>query len=117
MPLNTHLRKLWLDAGYLKGTGSAAVTPPPPAGYRRVYHLTSADHAISNIVFARLKVARLSQLNDPFEFWALRTRSKTIRKVLTAHKNKLDSKKGLLCFSADWINPVLWTHYGARHTG
>ncbi|MBI1397986.1 MAG: DUF2971 domain-containing protein [Betaproteobacteria bacterium] len=26
-------------------------------------------------------------------------------------------KYGLLCFSRDWSNPVLWSHYAKRHTG
>jgi hypothetical protein len=28
-----------------------------------------------------------------------------------------DSHTGLLCFSADWTNPVLWSHYAAKHRG
>ena len=70
MPLNNHLRALWRERGYPDGMGSAAVVPPPPKGIRRLYHLTSAEYAISNIVFNRLKVARFSDLNDPFELSA-----------------------------------------------
>ena len=32
-------------------------------------------------------------------------------------KDKLDSENGILCFSEDWTDPVLWTHYGAKHRG
>jgi hypothetical protein len=117
MPANKQLRKEWEKAGYSTGVGSAIVLPPPPAGYRRVYHLAPAEYAISNIVFSRLKVARFSDLNDPFELLAHRLVGTNIQKIIEAHKAKFDSTQGLLCFSADWVDPVLWTHYGAKHRG
>lgn len=97
--------------------GSAAVVHPPPAEFIRVYHLTSAEFAISNIVLGRLKVARFSDLNDPFELIPLNLRGKRTRKFVRAFKNAFDRQTGLLCFSADWTNPVLWSHYGAKHRG
>jgi hypothetical protein len=54
MSLNKHLRRLWSEANYPDGMGSAAVTPPPREEYRRVYYTTSAEFAISNIVFGRI---------------------------------------------------------------
>jgi hypothetical protein len=117
MPLNKHLRQLWTDAGYPSGTGSAAVTPPPSKEYRRVYYTTSADHAISNVVFKRLKVARFSSLNDPFELLAPKFTDSIMRLSAGKFKRKFDAENGLICFSSDWVDPVLWTHYGAKHTG
>jgi Protein of unknown function (DUF2971) len=117
MALNNHLRERWASAGYSTRMGSAAVLPPPSKGFRRLYHLTNADHAISNIVFNRLKVARFSELNDPFELFALKFSDKRRRKLVRAHKDKLDQEKGLLCFGADWTDPVLWSHYAAKHRG
>jgi len=32
-------------------------------------------------------------------------------------KNELAQERGLLRFSRDWHNPVLWSHYASRHTG
>jgi hypothetical protein len=117
MAYNEHLRQHWIDKGYPGNMGSAAVVPPPPEGFRRLYHLTSAEYAISNIVFGRLKVARFSTLNDPFELLARSALSSQIRQVLQENKNKLNEEHGLLCFSENWIDPVLWTHYGAKHRG
>ncbi len=98
--------------------GSAAVVPPPSSAFKRLYHLTSAEHAISDIVFRRLKVAQLNQLNDPFELLAARFLNNSgIRSAVTSYKDKLAREYGLLCFSEDWTDPVLWTHYGARHKG
>jgi hypothetical protein len=40
-----------------------------------------------------------------------------VRKVIRDFKSTYDSHTGLLCFSADWTNPVLWSHYGQKHRG
>jgi hypothetical protein len=37
----------------------------------RAYHLMSAEHAISSVGWRRMKVARFSEVNDPFELLAL----------------------------------------------
>lgn len=84
----------------------------------RVYHSTSAEHALSNIALKRLKISRLGDLNDPFELQALNLGSKKdLRKALAGWKKALSEKKGLLCFSKNWRNPVLWSHYASRHKG
>jgi hypothetical protein len=117
MPMNKALRVEWDRAGYGSRMGSAEVVPPPPKEFIRLYHLTSADFAISNIALGRLKVARFSDANDPFELIALNLRERRDRNVLRDFKDAYDSHTGLLCFSANWVNPVLWSHYGAKHRG
>ena len=117
MPLNNALRQKWEERGLSGNRASSAAVLPPPVGYHRVYHLLSAEHAITNIVFGRIKVSRFSDLNDPFELSALNLRNKTVRALIEAHKQALNKDKGLLCFSADWKDPVLWTHYAAQHRG
>jgi len=115
--MNRELRQKWADAGYKSTYGSAAVVPPPSKKYLRVYHLTSAEHAIADIGLNRMKLARFSDLNDPFELLAVNFREREVRKVVRDFKSTYDSHTGLLCFSADWTNPVLWSHYGQRHQG
>lgn len=115
--MNNALRAEWESAGYRRNMGSAAVVNPPPKEFIRVYYLTSAEFAISNIALGRLKVARFADLNDPFELMALNLREKRNRKIVRDFRNAYDSETGLLCFSADWTNPVLWSHYGAKHCG
>jgi len=117
MPMNKALRAKWIKAGYPGEMGSAEVVPPPPRDFIRVYHLTSAEFAISNIGLGRMKVARFLDLNDPFELMALNLRERRTRKVVRDFKNAQDSHTGLLCFSANWTNPVLWSHYGVKHRG
>jgi hypothetical protein len=74
LPMREDLRQEWIAAGYGATMGSAAVVSPPPPGILRVYHFTSAEFAKDDIVHRRLKVARISELNDPFEFLAMNFR-------------------------------------------
>jgi hypothetical protein len=117
MPMNGAFRAQWKAAGYSSECGSAAVVAPPPQNFIRVYHVTAAEYAISTIGLGRIKVARFADLNDPFELMAANFRERRTRNVIRNLKNAYDSHTGLLCFSADWINPVLWSHYGAKHRG
>ncbi len=117
MAFNDALKKEWQNAGYKSGMGSAAVTHPPPEDFIRLYHITAAAYGISSIALGRLKVARFSDVNDPFELLALNFKERRTRKVVKRFKSTYNSHTGLLCFSADWTNPVLWSHYGAQHRG
>lgn len=84
----------------------------------RVYHFLPAEWALADIALRRLKVARLHELNDPFEFYALNVGGrKAFRTALAETKNELAETKGLICFSKDWRNPVMWSHYAGRHHG
>jgi hypothetical protein len=47
----------------------------------------------------------------------LNLRNKSVRNVIDAYKQEMNREKGLLCFSTDWLDPVLWTHYGGQHRG
>jgi len=117
MPMTNAYRAEWKAAGYRSDYGSAAVVPPPSEEFVRAYHLTSAEFAISSIALGRMKVARFSDLNDPFELMAITFRERQTRRLVRSFKNAYDSHTGVLCFSADWTNPVLWSHYGAKHRG
>lgn len=83
----------------------------------RAYHLTSTDHAISNISLCRLKVARLSEVNDPFELFGLDSMDRRRRQALDEFRHLQDKTTGMLCFSKAWKNPVLWSHYAAGGRG
>jgi hypothetical protein len=83
----------------------------------RVFHFVSEKYGLSDIHHRRLKVATLRELNDPFEFFGVDLRDQQLRRVLQAMKEKLADTMGLLCFSLNWHNPVLWSHYAANHTG
>lgn len=108
----------WIDARYPKGMGSAKFLPPPEdRGFVRAYHMTSSDHGISSISFSRLKVARFAEVNDPFELMALNSHNREIRRLLRRFKSLKNKEIGLLCFSRNWTQPMLWSHYASKHEG
>lgn len=118
MPAHHHYRQKWIEAGYKSDMGSAiACCPPGSRDLIRVYHLTSAEHGISNIALGRLKVARFSDLNDPFELLGMNLRESNMRNALRGFKKSYGEHTGLLCFSEDWAEPVMWSHYASKHRG
>lgn len=120
MPMHKEFRRLWIEAGYPPKPhemGSAEVCQPPAQAFLRVYHFSNVEHAISTIALARLKLARFADVNDPFELMALRIRGKIAKLAVSQFKSSFDNQMGMLCFSANWTSPVLWSHYAARHRG
>jgi hypothetical protein len=83
----------------------------------RLYYFVSANYGIENIIKRRLKVARLNDLNDPFEFMCVDMRDHEIRQAIKETLSELSEETGILCFSRAWSNPVLWSHYGDKHKG
>jgi hypothetical protein len=76
----------------------------------RLYHFTSAEHALNAVALQRLKIARITDLNDPFELIAAEVSKKTHRRALEGLRQTLDRDKGLLCFSETWDHPLMWSH-------
>jgi hypothetical protein len=83
----------------------------------RVYYLTGAQFALSNIALRRIKISRFSDLNDPFELLAVDLSNKVHRAAFRKTKEQLNKNRGLICFSKSWSNPLLWGHYAEKHTG
>lgn len=83
----------------------------------RVYHLTSQKWALEAIKLRRLKVSRFSDLNDPFELLGLELKTKEEKKAFNKLKDEINDLIGPICFSKNWDNPVLWSHYGDKHKG
>lgn len=83
----------------------------------RVHHLINIEHGLDNLKRQRIKVSRFSELNDPFELLAIDIRNKDLRAGIRARKTMVNKKEGLISFSKEWRNPVLWSHYGDKHRG
>jgi hypothetical protein len=83
----------------------------------RLYHLLSAQHGLSNIERRQLKIAQLSDLNDPFELVAANHSDPLHRQIWRGWRREQENRWGMLCFSKSWHNPVLWSHYGDKHRG
>ncbi len=83
----------------------------------RVYYLTGAQFALSNVGLRRIKISRFSDLNDPFELLAVDLSTREHRVAFRKTKEQLNENRGLICFSKSWSNPLLWGHYAEKHTG
>lgn len=83
----------------------------------RVYHFLNEQFGLNDLKERRLKIARIMELNDPFEFLGADLTSVDLRRVLQETKSELSKSNGLLCFSRNWTNPLLWGHYSDKHKG
>jgi hypothetical protein len=83
----------------------------------RVYHFLDAKYGLDDLRRRRLKIATLNELNDPFELFGVDLGDASLRHAFQVMKEELSKNRGLLCFSRDWRNPVLWSHYADRHKG
>lgn len=82
-----------------------------------VYHFLNAHYGLEGIRERRIKISRLMELNDPFEFLGVDLSGREFRKALKATKATISKTQGILCFSKTWKNPVLWGHYADKHKG
>lgn len=82
-----------------------------------VYHLCEANWALDNLKRQRLKVSEIEDLNDPFELSGPYLKTKEQRQRFRDWRRTMGKQYGALCFSRDWSNPVLWSHYAKKHTG
>jgi hypothetical protein len=82
-----------------------------------VYHFINAHYGIEAMKQRRLKIARIMELNDPFEFLAVDLSDRDFRKAIKTTKAELSKTKGILCFCKTWTHPILWGHYADKHKG
>jgi hypothetical protein len=89
-----------------------------------LYRFMSAQAGLQTLESMRLRVGRLSNLNDPFDcaphlggapadlFERNYGDSVMAQVAMKVHENK-----GILCFTRVWNEPVLWSHYADSHRG
>ena len=82
-----------------------------------VYYLTNEKYALDAIENRWLKASLFDDFNDPFELLAFNLSNKEQRKVWNNFRNYFSTKSGLVCFSSQWQNPVMWSHYRDKHKG
>ena len=82
-----------------------------------VYHFLNSRYGLEALREGRLKISRIMDLNDPFEFLGVDLANREVRRALKEEKERLSTERGILCFSKSWRNPVLWSHYADRHRG
>lgn len=81
------------------------------------YHFTSSEFALKALRDRRLKIARINELNDPFEYCAADFSDTDTRIKLEAFKNQVNERYGVICFCESYHDPVLWSHYADGHRG
>jgi hypothetical protein len=82
-----------------------------------LYYFTSELFGLQAIRDRRIKLARIHELNDPFEFLGFELRSNVDRSVMTDWKSRMNERYGLMCMSRGWQQPLLWGHYADKHKG
>ena len=82
-----------------------------------VYHFINARFGLEALKQRRLKIARIMELNDPFEFLGVDLSGREFRKVIKATKAELSKTTAILCFCKTWKHPILWGHYADKHKG
>ena len=83
----------------------------------QAYHFRNQEFGLRAIKERRLKISRIMELNDLFEFLGANLKDRIFRFAMNATKKQLSETKGLICFSQHWTNPVLWSHYADHHRG
>jgi hypothetical protein len=83
----------------------------------RVYKFLDAKWGVVSLADKRLKISTVEDLNDPFELLPFGMADKTKRMALNAARKTWGRTRGILCFSSDWRDPVIWAHYSDKHRG
>jgi len=83
----------------------------------RFYHFVNEYFGIKDLQEKRLKIARIMELNDPFEFLGMDLSNPEFRRAMNSTKKAFSKDRGILCFSKDWNNPLQWAHYADNHKG
>lgn len=83
----------------------------------KAYKFLNARYAIQAIKEQRLKLSHIDDLNDPFELLYASFADACDRKRLEEFKQVNMATYGLHCFSKNFSNPLLWSHYAERHRG
>tara|TARA_E500000318_G_scaffold70332_2_gene65064 strand:+ start:532 stop:1215 length:684 start_codon:yes stop_codon:yes gene_type:complete len=83
----------------------------------RVYKCYAAKWAWEAIINRRLKLATLSDINDPFEFRAIGGKDKRVRSITEGVIGRFHSKIGFVSFCENRKNPVIWSHYADKYQG
>jgi DUF2971 family protein len=83
----------------------------------RAYKFLNAEFGLKSLRERRLKQSRINDLNDPFELRPYDLTDPAHRQAFLQTRDQIHEGRGVLCFSEDWKDPVMWAHYSEKHTG
>lgn len=82
-----------------------------------LYHFLSFEHAMHDLKNKYIKVAKVKDVNDPFDLSPFQTDDQNIKIHVDTMKKALHEMMGMLCFTNSWSDPVMWGHYADKHKG
>lgn len=83
-----------------------------------VYKFYPPKYASEALKKGRFKVSPIDDLNDPFEYQSINMGDRSVR-AWAANFRALVSKEntGIISFSKNWREPLMWAHYAESHKG
>jgi hypothetical protein len=81
------------------------------------YQFLSSQNAIGNLERSMVKVSRIKAANDLFELQPYLRFEKSKRRQLEEIRKKVAETCGMVCFSSNWQEPIMWGHYADRNRG
>lgn len=83
----------------------------------RVYKFYPAKWGLEALSKRRLKVSPIDELNDPFEYLSLDLGDRNVRVWATQFRKTITQDNGVISFSNNWSQPLMWAHYADSHRG
>jgi hypothetical protein len=83
----------------------------------RLYRFLNAEYGMRSIIERRIRIGRIEELNDDFEFIGVALSEKAERIALRNMRRQLSATKGVICMSKGWESPLMWAHYADSHKG
>lgn len=83
----------------------------------RAYKFLNQKYGLKSLYERRLRRTRINELNDPFELRPFDLTDPHVRWAVLRTRDEIAQRFGLLCFSADWCDPLIWAHYSDKHKG
>ncbi len=82
-----------------------------------VYQFQESRYALDNLRRRRIKISQFDDLNDPFELLGVELTDPTHRSRFQNWRRTMAHRYGVLCFSRNSRNPVMWSHCADKHKG
>jgi Protein of unknown function (DUF2971) len=83
----------------------------------KLYKFWPTESALKNLKQQRLKLSKISELNDPFEFASIDLRDKAVRIAFSKWRLDQDKTKAVFSFCSSHYSPLMWAHYADFHKG
>jgi hypothetical protein len=77
----------------------------------------NAENGLRSLRDRRLRIGRIEELNDDFEFIGIALDLKADRIAMRQMRKHLNDANGILCMSEAWDSPLMWAHYSDSHKG